>query len=110
VARPAPAPASAAAAPAISAAWNSAVIAWLKRNQKYPEAALEEGVEGRPSIHFTVARDGQVLDVTLVRPSGSRVLDEAAVALVRGAHLPPFPASMASATVGVTQPINYNLP
>ncbi len=83
------------------------MIGWLQAHRTYPEAALSEGVEGRPSIRFTVARDGRVLDVDLARSSGSRVLDDAAVALVRGARLPPFPADMQSEAVSLTLPLDY---
>lgn len=105
-ARPAPAPS---AAPAVSAGWRNAVIGWLQEHRKYPEAALNEGAEGHPSIRFTVARDGRVVDVGLAQSSGSRLLDEAAVALVRGAHLPPFPAGMASETVNLTVRLDYSI-
>lgn len=85
------------------------MIGWLQAHKRYPEAALGEGLEGRPAIRFTVARDGRVLDVALARSSGSDVLDEAAVALVRGAHLPAFPADMAPGAVTLTLALDYSI-
>lgn len=60
-------------------------------------------------IRFSVARDGRVLDVTLVRSSGSPALDEAAQATFRNARMPPFTADMAQAETTVTVPIRYRL-
>ena len=68
-----------------------------------------EGAEGRVVLRFTASRNGQVLQVAVVQPSGSRVLDDAAEALLRGAHLPPFPANMAQDTATVTLPLTYQL-
>lgn len=68
-----------------------------------------EGVEGRVLVRFTASRDGRVLDVALAQSSGSRALDDAAVALLRGARLPAFPASMAAEAVSLTLPLSYRL-
>ena len=84
-------------------------MAWLQAHKTYPEAARMEGAEGRVVLRFTASRDGRVLQVAVVQPSGSRVLDEAAETLLRGARLPPFPASMAQDTATVTLPLTYQL-
>ena len=42
-----------------------------------------------------MARDGQVLDAQVVQRSGSDLLDQAAMAMFRGARVPQFPADMA---------------
>lgn len=60
-------------------------------------------------MHFTVDREGRVLDVALVQSSGSQILDAAAETLLRGAHLPPFPAGMAQNQIAITLPIHYAL-
>ncbi len=97
-----------AAAP-ISGGWRNALIDWLQAHKTYPEAARTEGAEGRVVLRFTASRDGRVLQVAVVQPSGSRVLDAAAEALLRGARLPPFPASMTQDTATVTLPLTYQL-
>lgn len=104
------APASAPAAPAeVSAGWRNALAAWLQEHRSYPEDARRRAEEGTVFVRFTVGRDGQVLTVTLVRGSGSAVLDEAAQAMVRGGHLPAFTADMTQAQTTVTVPIRYRL-
>jgi protein TonB len=60
-------------------------------------------------IRFTVDHDGHVLDVTLVRSSGSEALDRAAQSLLLGASLPPFPPGMMLPQQIITVPIRYRL-
>lgn len=60
-------------------------------------------------VRFSVARDGHVLEVTLVRSSGSPTLDEAAQATFRNARMPPFTTDMTQAQTTVTVPIRYRL-
>ena len=86
----APAPAATDA----TASWRSALAGWLKSHKTYPEMARVNGDQGRVVVHFTVDRDGRVLDVALVQSSGSQILDDAAEALLRGARLPAFPTAM----------------
>ena len=97
------------AATPISGGWRNALIDWLQAHKTYPEAARMEGAEGRVVLRFTASRDGRVLQVAVIQPSGSRVLDEAAEALLRGARLPAFPASMTQDTATVTLPLTYQL-
>ena len=60
-------------------------------------------------MRFTVARDGEVTTVTVVRGSGSEVLDHAAEAILRNARLPAFTAEMTGSEVTVSVPIHYRL-
>jgi TonB family protein len=56
-----------------------------------------------------VDRAGQVIDVDLLSGTGSAILDEAVVHLLRGARLPPFPTGMDQEHVTVTLQIRYTL-
>ena len=49
----------------------------------YPEQARREGREGRVVVGVTIRRDGEITNVTVVGPSGSRLLDRAASKAVR---------------------------
>jgi protein TonB len=60
-------------------------------------------------VHFTVERDGRVRDVAIVRGSGSDLLDQAALAVLQEARLPPFPADMTLPQLSMTVPIHYRL-
>ena len=83
--------------------------AWLQQHKTYPEAARAQGVQGVAGVRFTVGRDGRVLTVAVVRPSGSDVLDAAATTLLRDAHMPPFPDTMPQPSVTITVAIRYTL-
>ena len=102
----APAPA---AAPAVDPAWQAATAAWFASRKVYPEEARRRGEEGPVSIRFTVDRSGRVLDSAIVRSSGSALLDEAAMTLLRQATMPAFPASMAQARITITTTLRYSL-
>jgi protein TonB len=67
------------------------------------------GRQGTVVLQITVDPEGHVLDVTLVHSSGTESLDQAAEALVRNAHLPPFPPDMKLPRQSVTLPIRYQL-
>ena len=105
-------PVTSAALPPASAdavgAWQRALAAWLQAHKTYPEAARRDGLQGRVIVRFTMDHEGAVREVLLVRSSGSPELDDAATTLLRGARLPPPPASAPDA-VSVTLPIRYSL-
>lgn len=88
------------AAPAVAPGWNALLAAWLAANRRYPEEARRRGVEGEVTVRFAVAADGRVTDVAIVAASGSSALDGAAVAMLRGARLPP-PGSDVTRTVRI---------
>ncbi len=81
----------------------------MAAHKVYPELARRRGEQGNVELRFTADRSGRVLSVSLVRGAGSDLLDSAAVAMVRNATLPPFPASMPQQTASVTVTIHYAL-
>jgi protein TonB len=96
-------------ATAIDQSWEGELSAWLQARKSYPAPARERGEEGAVTLAIVVARDGSVLDVALARKSGSDTLDAAAVAMLRNARVPPFPAAMPQAQVTVMVPLRYTL-
>ena len=61
------------------------------RNWILPQAALL-GFKGDVDLAFVVARDGTLLDLTLVSSSGTAALDRAARNAIQGSRLLPLPA------------------
>lgn len=90
-------------------AWLADVSAWLLAHRTYPQMARALGRQGTVVLKITVDRDGHVGNVDLVHGSGTQLLDQAAEALVQGAHLPPFPPDMKLERQSVTIPIHYRL-
>ena len=82
---------------------------WLAAHKHYPERARQRGDEGTVGIRFTVDAAGWVLDVAVVRSSGSSLLDDAARDMLTGQRVPPFPASMTLAQVAVPANIRFQL-
>ena len=104
------APSAASSEPAhINADWANSVTDWLVQHRTYPTDTRLRDIQGVVIIRFTVAPDGSVLDVVVVQSSGSKGLDKAAMDMVRGGQLPPFPADMTQTQQTVTVPIRYGL-
>lgn len=61
------------------------------RNWILPQAALL-GFGGDVELAFVVTRDGTLLDLALVRSSGTAALDRAARNALQGSRLLPLPA------------------
>jgi len=102
-------PSPVAAAPVVDPSWQAAVFGWISSRKSYPDEARRRGEEGRVAIRFTVDRSGRVLDAAIIGTSGSELLDQAALALLREASLPPFPAAMARARITITTALRYSL-
>jgi len=107
-AAPAPAPV-ASVGPVVDRAWQAAVSGWLSARKTYPEAARQRGEEGAVALRFTVDRSGRVVNAAIVRASGSTLLDEAALGLLRQAVLPAFPSDMTQASITITTTMRYSL-
>jgi periplasmic protein TonB len=97
------------AAPVVDPGWQASVFGWLASRKTYPEEARRRGEEGRVTVRFTVDRSGRVVEAAIVSASGSALLDEAALGLLRQAVLPAFPADMSQARITITTTMRYSL-
>jgi protein TonB len=107
VAEPAPPPVHVAPPPVVAAHEGAN---YLKNPRPpYPELALRRGWEGDVLLRVRVSLDGRPLGVSIEKSSGRDVLDEAAVAAVRGWVF--VPARVAGQTIAgsVTVPIVFHL-
>lgn len=63
--------------------------------KKYPVAAQAARVEGRTGVKITILKDGRLKKVEVVKSSGRKILDRAAVQSVRdAAPFPPIPEKL----------------
>lgn len=72
-------------------------VAWIETvgNENYPEEALRKHIYGEIRLAVTLERDGHVGGVEILQSSGQRVLDQAAIRIVRlAAPFQPIPASI----------------
>ena len=61
----------------------------FRQEPAYPERARRAGAEGVVGVRIALAADGSVRQVELTRSSGSRLLDEAALAAARASTFSP---------------------
>ena len=87
------------------------VLATVRRNwfAIYPETA-RMGQRGRVLVEFAVAPDGTITKVVFAQQSGSRSLDEAAVAALSASNrLPPLPTDFKGNRVVLQFTFSYNM-
>lgn len=56
---------------------------FIQENLKYPKQAAKQNIQGRSICQFTVEKDGSITDVKVVRSSGNKSLDRAAIRVVK---------------------------
>ncbi|OSY88362.1 hypothetical protein WH52_06265 [Tenacibaculum holothuriorum] len=83
----------------------------VQRNFKYPEEALNNGIEGRVLVQFAVNQDGSVGEIRMRAPKGTELLKEEAERIIN--KLPKFtPGKHNGKIVKVKYgiPITFKLP
>ena len=89
------------------AAWMGKLKQWWDQHAFYPKEASQTNEGGNVKAHIVIAPDGQVISIEVVQGSGSSVLDAAAVAVFRSAHLPPFPPGTPAQPADVVVTLHY---
>ncbi|MEK9943079.1 MAG: TonB family protein [Gammaproteobacteria bacterium] len=75
----------------------------------YPRLAIKQGLEGNVSLHVSISELGRVAHIAILRPSGSKILDEAAIQSVQQWQFTPaYRDGQPTATV-TTIPIEFRL-
>lgn len=97
------------AAAVIDPRWTTAVSGMLAARKIYPEGARRRGEEGQAAVRFSVDRSGRVVEAVIASSSGSALLDQAALELLRQAVLPAFPPDMTQPRITITTMIRYSL-
>lgn len=69
-----------------------ALLAYIKefvdKNLVYPPMARRRNIEGVVTVHFAIEKTGELISVSAGRSSGSSILDNAAVSLIKKMHPP----------------------
>ena len=89
------------------AAWMGKLKQWWDLHAVYPKEASQTNEGGNVRVHIVIAPDGQVTAIEVVQSSGLSVLDAAAVAVFRNAHLPPFPPGTPAQPADVVVTLHY---
>ena len=81
----------------------------LDSNKKYPLLSLQRRQEGTPIVEFTILKNGEVANLSLIT-SGYRLLDrEAQKIVMKSSPFPPIPESMGKKNIDLRIPINFSL-
>jgi TonB family protein len=77
---------------------------------KYPEEAIQIGQQGDVSISFVLNRKGELMDIGLLKGSGSRSLDKASITAIRQANpFGPLPDDISNEPLKITGHFRYVL-
>jgi protein TonB len=89
------------------AAWMGKLKQWWDQHSFYPKEASQTNEGGNVKVHIVIDPDGEVTSIEVVQGSGLSVLDAAAVAVFRNAHLPPFPPGTPAQPADVVVTLHY---
>ena len=82
----------------------------IKKNQQYPERAMEDGIQGRVSVLFVIDKDGGISNVQVRGTKGGELLENEAKRVIE--KLPKFKPGMQRGKpvkVKYSQPITFKL-
>jgi periplasmic protein TonB len=88
-------------------AWEKALASHLNRHKRYPDGARARSIQGSVTVIFTIDRDGYVLEARVAESSGSPVLDEEALAVLRRAS--PVPTPPPAVGLSLKLPIQFHI-
>lgn len=76
----------------------------------YPMLAIERGEQGTLILQFTIVSTGHLKDIRIIRSSGSKILDDAAVEAIRtAAPYPQFPKEWPEKELTIAARMEYVL-
>lgn len=86
------------------------IINKIDQNKSYPEAARSQSLEGKVHIKFIINYDGLVKSVEIIKSSGSQILDNEAIAIIkRCSPFPPIPPELNLLQLNLRLPIVFKL-
>jgi TonB family protein len=87
----------------------SAMMAFIQKNLQYPAMAVEDGIEGKVIVGFTINEQGAVTN-TLVQKSVHPLLDKEAIRIIKSMPLwKPGKQNGKIVSCNYNLPINFNL-
>lgn len=82
---------------------------WVYQYLKYPQSAVDEGVQGRVIVDFIVDKEGKVTDVTVVRSVDQRLDDEAVRVISASPKWKPGYVNGKKVRTSMTIPVEFRL-
>ena len=92
----------------ILAPFTKKIESWIEAQWQYPDLAKHYGLQGKVTVEFTVLQDGHIDLLSVVRSSGSNLLDDEAVRAIKAAApFPPIPRSIAANRLRIIAGFTY---
>jgi TonB family protein len=86
------------------------IKARLMEEWTYPRKAVDNLIEGRVKVLFTLNANGRLIRLQIIDPSGQRYLDNETARAIRAASpFPPFPESMSLTRLHIKANFDYRL-
>ena len=89
---------------------HAAFVKYLTRNLRYPEAAVDRGIQGKVLVSFIIEKDGQLSNIKIIRGIGNGCDEEAIRVLEKSPKWKPGIQNNQKVRVAYTLPINFSLP
>ncbi len=94
----------------IRASYEAALMAELRKRRFYPKRALRRGREGTVQVGFDILADGRLENIRLVKSSGVKGLDNAALKVLRSiGRFKPLPEALGMRRWSLQVPMEYRL-
>ncbi len=82
----------------------------IMHNWRYPQEAREYLLEGILLVVFSVGRNGEMIQIQILKTSGHEILDMEAVRAIRkAAPFPPFPEHITASRLNIRANFDYRL-
>lgn len=82
----------------------------LRNWPPYPTEAKENLMEGKVQLFFSIAKNGELLDVKILNSSGYLLLDQEGLRTIRAAApFPPFPDQISVSKLHIKANLDYRL-
>jgi periplasmic protein TonB len=105
-----PSPGRSATLARAQATWQKALIDHLNKHKRYPEAARSHRAQGTVVVAFKLDHGGRVVTSQVTRSSGSRPLDDEALAVLQRANpLPAPPDHLSGSALELVLPIQFRI-
>jgi TonB family protein len=92
----------------VRATWQKELVAHLDRHKRYPAERVLKSAE--IIVGFVLDRMGHVVSASIVKGSGDRVFDDAALTMVRRSDpVPPPPPAVADESLSFTLPVIFRV-
>ena len=90
--------------------YNTTIRAILNDNHLYPNRAIRQRKSGTTTLSFTLLSTGMVNDSSITSSSGHRILDRAAITMLkRSTPFPPFPTDINKSYLDFIIPVEFKL-